>query len=890
MKRFRLVICILMLLGLSVCSTMVYAEETSQSKHVLTFSDLGFPFDREASGIVDELTYDFLIPPTWEGAQPTINLHFSHSSSLLPELSGMSVYYNEVPLSHIQLTAENEKDGWLEIEVPATVFKAGRQSLKIVFSQHLTREECEDNSTTLGLWTIIHQDSTITFENVPSPTFDLARFPEPFSIWGQHAFRPVDLTVSLPAQPDEAELQAAGLALAKLGQLVGAVNLSVTLGDVPAEGHVFLIARTDSVSDLLTSNKNNNLPLSLLKEGFVSPDSRLVSDDEGVIQLVERADGSALLLLSGESELALSRAGLALANRHSLNLMSGSFTVVRETPQQIYPPMPQTGLMTLQDVTGKAFERVQGTNSQPLELCFEIPPHWMLEPSAKLALNYSYAPTLLPDRSSLAVRLNNKTLTTVKLDGSEPGARQLELPLPTKELLNGTNCLSFIFTLRLSESQCAVELAGDAWAEIDGDSSIFLPHTDREASNWQPDIAQYPYPFNLEQDLANITLLLPDSLTRSEIEGALKLAARFGQDARHETLLLQVKSANAWNEDSDRQDHLILIGDASRNVVSKQLQDALTSDDQAPDQDVVQQQLRNASLAVASLLASPWAADRGILHIYAHHEAALEELFDLLSANHIEQQGNIVTVAKGGMVRTIDTFNRLARTTQIMGIEEHAPVVDDQKNDHSATNYAFLIAVAIILSEIILISIRIIRRHRQPQPQLASEATSSAPFSKKHAFYSRNKQSTLPDEPPSIINRVRASWQRKRQSLFGKNAEGSASSPCPANSTCEDIMHLDKPLSIIQRARQLIRRQPKSAESTFESRSCARSGARSLHQRATNSTCKDIILLDDPPSMVQRARQLMRRQPKPAESTSQTRFLHQRATNSTCKDIILLDD
>lgn len=722
MKRLSLFACIITLFALSLFPMSTQAGKVDEVEHVLTFEELGYRLDRKANGIVSQLKYDFAIPRTWEPAKPTLHLHFSHSSLLLPDLSGMTVYYNDIPLMDVQLVAQNERDSWLEIPVPATALKSGQHNLKIAFSQRLSKDRCDDGAAP-GLWSIIHKDSTITFETSSSASLDLAWFPEPFSIHGRKAVQAVDLTVSLPAEPNESELQAAGLLMAKLGQMAGVreLDLSVEMGKIPAKGPVFVVAQASQALDLLQDEPE--LPLRLIKEGFLTPDSIIVAEDEGVIQLSERADGSGLLLLSGESETGLHRAALAIADNNSLNLMSGQYTIVKETPQQTFAPDSLSDVMTLQELTGVSTQRVQGATSEPLRACFQLPQNWKVGTDATLKLNYAYAATLSPERSSLLVRLNTKTLATVKLDSAQGGLHQLDVPLDRDALIDGLNCFNFTFTLRTSHSECTLQFGEESWGEIEPDSEIYLPHTIAN-NDWQPNLSQYPYPFNMDKDLANTTILLPDSPSRSEIEGALKLAAKFGHESRHKTLQFTLKHANEWDNQADSAKHLILIGDSERNPVSATLQQDLfgmtssTETTMNVRQELILHQQAGAAIASAELLESPWASDRGILQILGDDPSALDGLFDLLSANRNEEliKGNIVTVSESATVRSVDTFNRGKRPVEI-AVNSQGVMVQDK--DNPAAIRWFLIGAVILFSQILLTAIGLTLRDRRRQLALA---------------------------------------------------------------------------------------------------------------------------------------------------------------------------
>ncbi|MDH3675930.1 MAG: cellulose biosynthesis cyclic di-GMP-binding regulatory protein BcsB, partial [Anaerolineae bacterium] len=671
----------------------------AQAPTAFTFEALGYRHDSKATGTTASLHFDFAVPRRWTDTPPTLNLHFSHSALLLGDYSQMSVLYNDIPLADVWLTPNNAADGRLQITVPPTALEPGRHQLKLIVYQRLHTDQCLDGNAPPALWTVIHKDSTISFETSPTGP-DLAWFPEPFSVYGRAAVEPVSIAVVLPRQPGEAELRAAGLAMAKLGQLAGIRNLdiSVSLGELPAQGQTLVVARADRLGELL--DVEDSLPLQLNDGAFVDASGQVVSPQVGVIQLARPAAERGLLVLSGGSDLGVTRAALALADDNSLRLMSGAFTLVEETPAPAYPPEAIEPATTLEALTGVGNRRVEGITIEELPYCFRLPPNWQVEPEASLNLKYVYSPSLWVERSSLQVKLNTATLASVPLGDDPAGLGQLTVPIPAHELIDGYNCLRFIFTLRLHQDQCVIERGGEAWAEISAVSPINLPHSVTKDKAWLPDLAQYPYPFNLDTDLAATSIILPDAPTATEIEGALQLAARLGSEARHPTLQLDLKPAGSWHSQIDSLRHLVLIGDSQRNAVVTELESAIVELNAFNEitltfrQELALRQQNGAAVAAAELIRSPWSDGRGILHI-SGAETALPHAFELLSTNRAEESlsGNIVTVTESALIRTIDTLSRPKRPAEIAVTAEGEIVIEESAEP--ATIRWFLIGGAV---------------------------------------------------------------------------------------------------------------------------------------------------------------------------------------------------
>ena len=89
-------------------ATTANAQQQKNESLQFTFENLGFSEDRVAAGTVPTLVYELPVPHSWADVQPTFYLHISHSSLLLPDLSQMTVFYNDVPIAVGRLTADNE--------------------------------------------------------------------------------------------------------------------------------------------------------------------------------------------------------------------------------------------------------------------------------------------------------------------------------------------------------------------------------------------------------------------------------------------------------------------------------------------------------------------------------------------------------------------------------------------------------------------------------------------------------------------------------------------------------------------------------------------------------------------------------------------------------------
>ena len=79
-----------------------HAQQSTAETYHFSFEELGFREDRVAAGTAATLFYELPVPHSWQGVSPKINLHFSHSSLLIPDLSQMTVLYNDIPVADVR--------------------------------------------------------------------------------------------------------------------------------------------------------------------------------------------------------------------------------------------------------------------------------------------------------------------------------------------------------------------------------------------------------------------------------------------------------------------------------------------------------------------------------------------------------------------------------------------------------------------------------------------------------------------------------------------------------------------------------------------------------------------------------------------------------------------
>ncbi len=173
-----------------------------------------------------------------------------------------------------------------------------------------------------------------------------------------------------------------------------------------------------------------------------------------------------------------------------------------------------------------------------------LPEHVRFEPGSELVLSYRSSPLLIPDVSTLSVKLNDRELTSVRL-GSQKGETQdqktLTIPINTGMLLPGWNRISLGCLLQTTEVMCRDVDNPAAWLEVEPSSALRLSYS---TVTLFPEIQRFPHAITEPQLLALsdlcenegdkkhdpvVSIVMPWDAGESELRTFLICTARMGQ-------------------------------------------------------------------------------------------------------------------------------------------------------------------------------------------------------------------------------------------------------------------------------------------------------------------------------------------------------------------------
>lgn len=195
---------------------------------------------------------------------------------------------------------------------------------------------------------------------------------------------------------------------------------------------------------------------------------------------------------------------------------------------------------------------------------FNRPRSWQTK-TAKLILRFQHSPSLLADRSSLVVRVNDTSIGSIPLNRPKSQIGQVVFNIPPN-LIQDYNDVSILAEQQTSES-CTIPTDPTLWTEILPDSKIVL---DYQPQAVPLDFSRYPYPLidQLSLDPNQLTYLRPSTYS----EAWLNAAALFQADAGRTVDFRPLNTRLAANLDNLKwNDRLVAIGTPAEQPLLSEL-------------------------------------------------------------------------------------------------------------------------------------------------------------------------------------------------------------------------------------------------------------------------------------------------------------------------------
>ena len=465
-------------------------------------------------------------------AAARLRLKYTLSPALLPELSHLKVLLNDQVVQTLALPKERlGRQQTAELEIDPAYFVDYNQ-LRLQFIGHYTLE-CEEPEHS-SLWAEISPESVLELSLRRLPLrAELDVLPAPF--FDERDNRPVEVPMVYPSRPTPGQLKAAGAVAGWLGALAGYRGNSFPAfeNELPPRDAI-VVATNASRPDFLRDLPPVELPTLQMMEHPSQP-------------------GALLLLVLGRDDEQVQRAADALALRKAA--LSGQSMRVRELE---YPPLRKAydaprwlsteRVMSLGELVSRP-EQLQLRGSvlhDAVRINARMAPDlftWNAK-GVPLTLQYQYTPTVVSERGSLTVSVNDQFLRSYPLMSSGSGRieggtvvvpvgdediRQARSELRIPAFMVGSeNQLQFAFQIpSTGAGRCRSIQPVELRAALDPQSTLDLTAFHHYIA--MPNMAAFAnsgFPFTRFADLSQTSVLLPGQPTRAEVQLYLTVLAR----------------------------------------------------------------------------------------------------------------------------------------------------------------------------------------------------------------------------------------------------------------------------------------------------------------------------------------------------------------------------
>ncbi len=539
--------------------------------NIFSLADVGVPDTIVLRGVDAYHSVYFSVPQTQVVKTATMKLRYHFSPGLIPALSHLKISLNGTLFATLAVNTQptaasqrevspsqkaqdqetlvvtrNENNALLEatLTLPAEMLVHDNE-LTFEFVGHYTMQ-CEDPSHST-LWSHVDTTSTIELAGALLPLQnDLKLLPLPFydSAVNLHPVIPIVFL----SQPSPKALQAAGIVASWFGIMTDfrPVRFPVSLGSIPS-GNAIVIG--ENAAELPASLKisASSGPTVAMRTNPIDPYSKV-------------------LVLTGDNPDDLVTAAMALTLQRDL-FQSDQVRIPNLKMPAPRQPDDAPRWLSTENIThiGDIAQTgdLQGDGSVPVGVYMRMPPdlYYGAQQNLGFHMGYRYNGIPLANESTLQVYMNNGYVSSTPMPHTDKASSVLEtiVPVPVVNMRPFSNSMmmKFIFLLH-KKGKCEDTAPYNLQGSILKDSYLDI----RDIPHWAvlPNLeifANAGYPFTRKADLADTSVVMPDTSGSDEIEMYLTLMGHFGAQTGYPVLNVGVTNSDGMKTDGSK-DYLVL--------------------------------------------------------------------------------------------------------------------------------------------------------------------------------------------------------------------------------------------------------------------------------------------------------------------------------------------
>ena len=694
-----------------IASDTVFGQQVTLAEIFIESLELESP-----QGSVDIF---FRIPDDWQPvAGSALQLDVDYFESVVAEQSGetlqgslvsqLDVTLDGILVSSTSFTSDNTGRQILEIPLPEDILQDEQTRFHNLNLRLDAQDHCEVNAR--SRITSDGRRSSIRFAYQEfAPILDLAQYPRP--IYNQPLPPEIEqVWMVLPDNPTLADYQAAASVATGLGYLtdndvrIGTTTASLLSAQDRLNNHLILIGQPDR--NILTRGfyDRNLLPTSRSSSGAITANGVEITTTDGIVQLVQHPDNTnrAVIVVTGQSDIALMKAAQALAGPPSSMGLGGTLAVIAETQPVVRLNRDERG--SVAPVFTRTFAELgideditlTGLGGQVANIQFDVPIGGVVTEDAYVDILFNNAMSVeVGNNSSLTVLINEVPVASSVLTGRENvidtggivEPRRLRARIPGDAIRPGESNSMTIFVDTRGEWECDIPALQSIWVNISRSSVIHLPQAILPPELDVPLVSYFPAPFNNVPNLSNIMVSLPVEPTLDDVNSMVGMLARLASGVSAGEGFTPVVFTGSIPAGTNLEDHdFIVIGRPTTNPFLALLNDNLpqpfvpgTDDLQQVIDDVSYRLLPGFNIGLLQTLNSPWNTDKAVFVMTGTSEGGQRTAaIAMLSGNffRFQLQGNIVYVTDTSIsaVDTRDVVNVLELLQEVPSLLQATPL------------------------------------------------------------------------------------------------------------------------------------------------------------------------------------------------------------------------
>jgi len=481
-------------------------------------------------GVFVEKDYWFELPEDWDFPRPSeLSIRLSHSPLIKRDLSTFTVFVNNTAITSFHLDKSNQDDALVRIPIPPRVLRGGMNLLRFTIRMRTDLEDLCEDVYNPALWLAIDRSSRLVVqseERVITP--DLSRFPgsyaNPNLLYGTQKDR-VHAIIIIPEKPSQQEWDALASLAFLLGREVGLMRgeFRVEVGgsihkDKHKDKHIIVLGTAKFLKQVVGQ-------FGIATDLFAAEKVGRMQEFQSPINPRRR-----LLLLGGPTEEAVGILAENLKTARILQSLRGPVAQFDKPPtwEELEEKSQETAFilrlvdLKLSDITlrGKFFHTTSFTVPNPFV--------GQVKDGAFFRLSMSHSDLLLPQSSSLLVKIGGEPLKSIRLtrETAERNTWDIKIPLP----FLSQRFLSFeieVF-LDVGDPECYYYHPEMAWVSIYNDSLIYLPIDPNKPKT----LANYPYLFLRWNGFNDFKVFFLEPITHGIVSAGFNALAFMSQSLR----------------------------------------------------------------------------------------------------------------------------------------------------------------------------------------------------------------------------------------------------------------------------------------------------------------------------------------------------------------------